>query len=249
MNKIFPSMYSKPENGQIVALIPCWIWVFVLFPMFMPFLGAGLWEQWELSVWLEVGYHVVNGVAMFLIMRAYLKDEWFMLTTDVRYHLKHIALTVGLIAGAELIWLGALHVCGFNVAYMLDFLPLAEMTVSHTPLFLIELQPVFGTIALSVFAPFSICLLFYCLGFAPACNKNPWIAYPCVAAVTLIPCIIDILWRGNAIFMLSGYLIRLPIHLLACWSYQKTNNVWTPIFSLAITNLITSILLHIFMLG
>lgn len=173
MSKTFPPMYSKPTGSKIIALIPFWPWVFVLFPMFMPFLGFGLWEQWEKSVWLEIGYHVINGVAMLLLMFSYLKEEWFMVTIDVRYYLKYIALTVGLIFGAELVWLGALYLCGFNIAYMLECLPVAEMFVSHTPLFLIMLEPIFGTIALSVFAPITICALFYCFDFAPVCYKNP----------------------------------------------------------------------------
>ena len=102
MNKLFPSMTSKPEKIQIFALIPCWIFVFVLLPMYMPFLGFGLWEQWELSVWLEIGYHVANGIVMLVLMFSYLKEEWFMVTTDVGHYLKHVMLTVGLIAGAEL---------------------------------------------------------------------------------------------------------------------------------------------------
>ena len=57
------------------------------------------------------------------------------------------------------------------------------------------------------------------------------------------PPVRDILWRGEAALVLSGYLVNLPIHLLACWSYQKTDNVWTPIFSLAATNLLLSIVL------
>jgi membrane protease YdiL (CAAX protease family) len=59
----------------------------------------------------------------------------------------------------------------------------------------------------------------------------------------LIPAIVDILWRGDAPFVLTGYLVHLPIHLLACWSYQKTDNVWTPILSLVTTNLLLSIVL------
>jgi hypothetical protein len=121
------------------------------------------------------------------------------------------------------------------------------MSVSHTPLAAIEFAPIFGAIALSVFAPISICALFYCLGFAPICNKKPWLAYLCIGIITLIPPIIDILWRGDAALVLSGYLVQLPIHLLACWSYQKTDNVWTPMVSLAITNLLASILLPIFL--
>ena len=236
-------MTSKPETIQIFAIIPCWLWVFVLLPMFMPFLGLGLWEQWELSVWLEIGYHVANGILMLVIIFSYLKEEWFMVTTDVSHYLKHVMLTVGLIAGAELLLLGTLFICGVNIDDMLECLPIVEMSVSHTPLFTVELQPIYGTIALSVFAPISICALFYCLGFAPICYHKPWLAYLCVAAITLIPPVIDILWRGDAAFVLGGYLVQLPVHLLACWSYQKTDNVWTPLLSLVITNLLASIVL------
>jgi len=245
MSKLFPSMCSKPEKGQIIALVPCWLWVFVLVPMFMPFLGLGLWEQWEVSVWLEIGYHVFNGLVMAFLMFSYLKEEWFMLTADAIHYLKHALLTVGLILGAELILLGYLWLCGFNVGSMLNYLPVAEMTVSHTPLFTVDLQPIFGTLVLSIFSPISICALFYCLGFAPICYNKPRLAYLCVAIITLIPPVIDILWRGEAEFVLSGYLVQLPIHLLACWSYQKTDNVWTPILSLAGANLLFSIALPI----
>ncbi|MBE6647408.1 MAG: hypothetical protein E7611_07230 [Ruminococcaceae bacterium] len=248
MNKLFPPMHSKPEKIKIFALIPCWIWVFVLFPMFMPFVGLGLWSQWEISDWLEIFYHVANGVGLLWLMFSYLKDDWFMVSVDFRHFLKHIALTVGLVMGVELLLLGTLYVCGFNIINMLECLPVAEMFVSHTPLFLISLEPIFGTIALSVFAPISICALFYCLGFAPICYKKPLFAYLCIAVITLIPPIINIIWRGGADLVLSGYFVQLPVHLLMCWSYQKTDNIWTPMISLSITNLLMSIALHIFVI-
>ena len=245
MNKIFPPMYSKPEKIQIFALIPCWVWVFVLLPMFMPFLDLGLWEQTEDSVWLEIGYHVSNGILMLLLMFSYFKEDWFMVTIDWRNILKHVLLTVGLILGAELTLMILLLFGGFNIGYIIECLPVAEMFVSHTPLLLVDLEPIFGTVVMSVFVPISICSLFYCLGFAPICNKNPILAYLCIAAITLIPPIVNILWRGDSEFFLSGYLAHLPIHLLTCWSYQKTDNVWTPLMTLTVTNLLLSILLPI----
>lgn len=244
MNKIFPAMYNKPSTSKIIALIPCWVWVFVLFPMFMPFLGFGIWEQYELSVWLEISYHVANGIIALFIISDYLKDDWFMVTTDLRFYIKHIALTVGLVIIAEFVLLGPLTLFGFDIMNMLESLPVVEMSVSHTPLFLIELQPIIGAITLTVFAPISICALFYCFGFAPVCCRKPWLAYLCIAIITLIPPIIDILWRGGAEFVLSGYLVQLPIHLLLCWSYQKTDNVWTPLISLMVINLLASVDLH-----
>ena len=241
-------MYSEPSKTKIIALLPCWLWVFVLLPMSMPILGLGLWEQWERSVWLEIAYHIANGVLLLWVIFSYLKEDWFMFTTDVRYHLKHIALTVGLIAGTEMIFMQTLSYLGFNIHYLMQFLPMVEMSVSHSPLFVIELEPIFGSLALSVFSPISICALFYCFGFAPICTRKPWCAYLCIAAITLIPPVIDILWRGDALFVLIGYIVHLPIHLIACWSYQKTDNVWTPLVSLVATNLLASILLFLLVL-
>jgi len=241
MDKIFPSMQSKPEKFQIFVLIGYAIMAFVLFPMYMPILGLGIWEHEEFGVWLEIVYHVVNGVAMLFLMSSYLKEEWFMVTTDVRYYLKHIALTVGLILGAELVLLGTLALCGLDITDMVECLPVVEMFVSHTPLYVIAHQPIFGTIVLSVFAPMSICALFYCLGFAPACYKETYLGYLSLILVTMIPPIIDIVWRGDTALVLSGHLVQLPVHLLACWSYQKTDNVWTPLISLALSNLLLSI--------
>lgn len=245
MQKIFPSMNSKPEKIQVFATIPCWIWCFILFPMFMPFLGLGIWELMDISVWLEIGYHVANGLLMLWLMFGYLKEEWFMLTTDFRHYLKHIALTVGLVVVAESLLLGTLFLFGFKMTTMLECLPVVEMCVSHTPLLLVDLEPILGTITLSIFSPISICALFYCFGFAPVCYKRPWLAYLCIAVITLIPPVIDILWRNEAALVLSGYLVQLPIHLLMCWSYQKTDNVWTPLLSLAVVNLLASIVLSI----
>lgn len=243
MEKFFPSMHSKPEKIQIFALIPGWIWVFVLFPMFMPFVGLGIWNQKTMSVWLDIVYHAANGLLMLFLMSSYLKEDWFMVTTDFRFYLKHIALTVGMVAVVEVALLDTLHRSGVDVRYMLENLPMVEMSVSHTPLLLIAIEPILGPITLSVFAPISICALFYCFGFAPVCYHKPWLAYLCIAVITLIPPIIDILWRDEAARVLGGYLVQLPIHLLMCWSYQKTDNVWTPLVSLAAVNLLASIVL------
>jgi hypothetical protein len=193
-----------------------------------------------LAVLVLLTTSIQNGIILLVLISGYLKDEWFMVSADVRYYLKHVALTVGLTVGTVLLWTGILFLCGFSFEYICECLPIVEMSVSHTPLFLLQLQPILGAVVLSVFPPVSICALFYCFGFAPVCYRKPWLAYLCVAVMPLIPAIVDILWRGDAPFVLTGYLVHLPIHLLACWSYQKTDNVWTPLISLAAVNLLAS---------
>ena len=168
-----------------------------------------------------------------------------MVTTAFRFYVKHAVLTVGLVVVAELVLLGALKLFGFDITDMLESLPVVEMAVSQTPLLLISLKPILGSIILSVFAPISICALYYCFAFAPICYKKPWLAYLCIPVITLIPSIIDILWRGEVNHVLSSYLVQLPIHLLMCWSYQKTDNVWTPLISLAVVNLLASVVFFV----
>ncbi len=242
MEKIFPNMCSKPEKVKVILIAIFWPLLFVLLPMYMPFIGLGIWEQQEISVWLEIGYHVANCILMLFLIGGYLKEEWFMVTADKRFYLKHIILTVGLMVVAELGLLGAMSFYNFNTGYALEGLPVVEMIISHTPCYTVTLEPVFGTIALSVIVPINICALFYCLGFAPVCYKKPWLAYLCIIFLTLIPPVVNILWRGEAEFYLCVYLAHLPIHLLACWSYQKTDNVWTPLVSLWLMNLLTSVI-------
>ena len=208
--------------------------------------GLGIWDQSEISIWLEIVYHVANGFLLLLVIGSYLKDEWFMVTTDVRFYFNHVMITVGLIAAAEFALLGALYLGGFNIIDALECLPITEMPVSHTPLATIGVQPIIGTLVLSVFSPISICGLFYCLGFAPICYKKPWLAYLCIAVITLIPPIVDILWRDDDIWAVFHYLMSLPVHLLACWSYQKTDNPWTPLLSVATANLLISVFLILF---
>ena len=58
---------------------------------------------------------------------------------------------------------------------------------------------------------------------------------------------LDILWRGDAQLQIPLFLLNLPIHLIACWSYQKADTVWAPLATLSIFNLVTS-LLNIFLL-
>jgi len=102
------------------------VWAFVLFPLYMPFLADGLWEQWQTSAWLEIGFHVINAALMLLIMRSYLKEEWFMLTTDVGFYLKHVGITVGLIAITEAVLLALPYCLGFDITYLINSLPVSE---------------------------------------------------------------------------------------------------------------------------
>lgn len=247
MSKVFPSMHSKPAKYSFFVLIVYWILLIIVLPTNLPLLAAGLWERWEISAWFQIIYYLLNALILAMFMKSYLKEEWFMVTTDFRFYLKHAGLTIAMSVGIVVLTLATVYFGGVSIRHMANGLPLVEMTVSHTPLALLEYRPLFGTLAVTFCTPITMCILYYCFAFAPIAYKRPWLAYLLIPVVTVLPHIVDIIWRDGAQQALSMYLIQLPVHLLACWSYQKTDNVWTPIFTLAGTNLILS-LLQIFLI-
>ena len=238
MKKLFPKMYSRPKNATLISIVSYWAWAFVLVPWWLPYMSFGLWSDRVFASWLDISYHTFNGIMTTVLLKNYLKDEWFMVTTDVGHYLGHGLLTTGLMAVVTAGQIGFCWFCGVDVLYMLNGLPVTEMSVAQTAGYLVSGNPVFGTVCMVIFAPVCLCGLFYALGFAPVCSKRPWVAYLTVTAVTLIPALLDIVWRGDAARVMDVYFLQLPIHLLACWSYQKTDNIFTPMISLSLMNLL-----------
>jgi hypothetical protein len=116
------------------------------------------------------------------------------------------------------------------------------MSVLGTPAWVIAQAPVVGTVCFAILTPFAVAGMFYATAFAPVCCKVRWLGYLTVAVLLLLPVGFKILWRGDAVFTMIIYLVRLPIHWIACWSYQKTSNIWVPIGTLALVNLGTALM-------
>ena len=79
-------------------------------------------------------------------------------------------------------------------------------------------------------------------GFAPVCRRSRWLGYLVVTVVLALPCAFDILWRGETDFMVALFILRLPMHWIACWTYQKADTVWAPVATLTVFNLGTSLM-------
>ena len=100
--------------------------------------------------------------------------------------------------------------------------------------------------SLSLVGPVITAGLFYATAFAPLCVAgHRFGAYIGVAALTALPRLItaSTFWGGWKEGLL--YLTQLPIHLIACWTYQKTDSVWAPIFTLAIGNAFACVTLFV----
>lgn len=242
MKKLFPGMMDRPGNGSIFGIFVYWLFGFVFFPFVMPILAVGSWENHVLLSWIEIVYYLINFLVVVTMMKSYLTDSFFTVRIKTAKFIKTVFLTFALMISAVLMC-GAF--CMFVSGYMLNLLsifPMTEFSVLISPEYLAAINPIFGTLCLTVLSPVSICGLFYAGGFAPVCCKKPWLAYIVVSLLLLLLTGFDILWRGGVESALLIFIFRLPVHLLACWGYQRTDTVWTPIASLALFNLMASVL-------
>lgn len=236
MKRFFPIMNDDTEKGMHFALFAYWIFAFGVMPSWMPLFGDGFWDNLPVISWFEIAYHVINGVVIFIMLRTYFKDSFLNVQLDPKGFLKIVGFSVlAMLAVAA----GLRYCLGRG---MTDIYPIKEMSVALTSGLLVKQQPIFGTICLSLFTPFAVVGLFYVSIFAPVCRRNRWLGYVVVTVLMAVPCALDILWRGQASLIILIFILQLPMHWIACWTYQKADTVWAPILTLAIFNLGTSLM-------
>jgi len=236
MKRFFPIMNDDTEKGMHFALFAYWIFAFGVMPSWMPLFGDGFWDNLPVISWFEIAYHVINGVVIVIMLKTYLKDSFLNVQLDPKGFLKTVGFSVlAMLALAA----GLRYGLGRG---MTDIYPIKEMSVALTSGLLVKQQPIFGTICLSLFTPFAVVGLFYVSIFAPVCRRNRWLGYVVVTVLMAVPCALDILWRGQASLIILIFILQLPMHWIACWTYQKADTVWAPILTLAIFNLGTSLM-------
>lgn len=242
MKKLFPPMKVERPASSLIGVILCWVVAFFVVPFFLiPFASSGMWGSLKETSWVEIVYHILKTGLVLMFFKEFFADSFLYLQISFRECLGCAAVAVGLMIAVILIQAVPMIMLGMPIDYLMNAFPLVEMAVTFTPGYLAYVNPIFGTICLTVVTPISTCGLLYVFGFAPACSKKTWLGYLCVAVVALIPALISVMWMKDMVLFLDMYFLQLPVHLIACWSYQKTDNILTPIFALGMLNLIASL--------
>lgn len=236
MKRFFPIMNDAPEKGMHFALLAYWLIAFEVVPTFIPLLSDGYWNNLPVISWFEIAYHVLNGVVILIMLKPYLADSFL----NVQLDPKRFFMIVGLSALVMLVLAAGVHY--FMGRMAVDFYPVTERIVALTSGLMVQNRPIFGTICCSLFTPFAVVGLFYVSVFAPVCRHNGWLGYIVVAVFMAVPSVLEILWRGNGVYTGLTFLLQLPMHWIACWTYQKADTVWAPVATLAVFNLGTSIM-------
>ncbi len=118
-------------------------------------------------------------------------------------------------------------------------MPLSEMDISMLSSTLVLENPIFGTLCLVLICPVVVCCMYYLTAFVPVCNKNPWLGYLAVTLLTAFPGFCNFITGWDLQTEAVLYLVRLPIHLLACWSLRKTQTIFVPMIIHAANNLVS----------
>lgn len=220
-------MYDSPENGQVVGGLSYGVIAFVV----LPFTFALFFFQRndrQVYVILEYLYQAMNFAMMVTIFLPYLRDSWLNVILSPG---KVIGVSLGaaaVIAVWYIAFLAASRMELFRAADILFFgaMPMTGIELMVLPGEFVLFGGVPAAIFLAVLGPFTTVCLFYATAFAPVCvSGRRGLAYLSVAAMLAVPRFITwfTVWGGWKEIPL--YLAQLPIHWLACWTYQKTDTV------------------------
>ena len=240
MNKMFPLMLDRPEGRQIASGISYIVMTTVFLPWFLILAFSMTSTDQAFGVWFDLGYHALNFAATVIIFREYLAESFL----NVQINLKSVLLTCG---GAVLVIFGyvsLVSILAFSGSEILSLaslsaLPISEVDQFCLPIAIVSEKTLPGTLCMALMTPVTISCLYYAAAFAPVCSNHGWLGYAAVAVLIAVPKIANALTFWNSTEELIIYLAQLPVHLIACWTYQKKDTVWAPILTLGVSNLIT----------
>lgn len=229
-----------PDNSNVVTSICYGVVSLVVAPYLLSFFSLGFELDRNAQAWVQFVYYIINCVAMVIIFREYLQDTFFYIRMDFRSFIPRVAdgTVLMLIVSAVIYGIGYRIE---NPLIMQGIIPTVEIDLLALPSVLMDQQPIVAVFCLVLVTPVTTSLLYYATGFASTFNRSSVRAYIQMALILAIPNIVNGLtfwpWEEEMIL----YLVQLPIHLLACYTYQKADSIWAPIATHMIVNLVACI--------
>ena len=241
MKKQFPQMTNALESSHILCVFALWAVVFLAIPGWLPMIAGGFLENDAAIAWLETGFCALMGIAMLLIMKAHLTDMFQDMRDDWKPIAKASGIALVIMAAWYVISAELLEWMQIDIMFLVEALPISPTNLLMLPGAVVYANPVVGLLCMTLLVPFGVCGMFYASAFAPVCTRSKWAGYPVVAGAVLLAALLDSYWYWETDMAMLTLMVRLPMHLAACWSYQKTDNTWAPVFALAAFNLLTSV--------
>jgi len=246
MQKLFSPMYDHPKTELIITGYIYWFLCYVFVPFGMVMFTIGLTENASvIRAWMEIGYHAVNGLAAVCIMRRYLVDSFYNVSSQTKLFAKTSLFSCMMMVIAAVLEYIMLTINGKSGDIFQAF-PIVDQNLFLLTDTTMSVLPVPATLCMTLFTPITVCCLFYAICFAPTACRRPLFGYASVVILFIAFHGYEYIWHLDMQKAASIFLLRLPVHLIACRAYQKSNTVWTPIVSLSAFNLLTSLAYMLF---
>jgi hypothetical protein len=237
--KFFPDMLERPENEPVVLGLVYWIGAFFLIPAIFTFFFLG-GRIPEYEIWVVIVYHIINFVVALLAYRLHLVDAFINFQINTKEILTIATICALIIFGLRFAINEVLFLSGNEDLAHIAFncMPITEADFLYLPAAVLEAQPLFGILILCFMTPLTVsCLLYGCV-FAPICVKKPWLAYVVTIAASFVQRYMIFVCLHSYEEQMALFWLQVPAHLIACWSYQKTDTIWTPIAVHMIANIV-----------
>ena len=245
MSKNLPVFMERPETQTIGVAAIYSVLCFFSLPFILLLMLGGLERDIVAISWFEIAFHVLNFIVMVSLFKDYLRDAMDTLRFHTKQTLRIVAIAAGLMLAVLALWFALLVGTGSEASYIASFgtVPMSEMDLFCLSANVVLANPVFGTLCMVVLTPVTVSCIYYAVGFVPAYNVRPWLGYLVVAAVIAFPRICNAITFWDPSQQLISYLAHLPVQIIACWAYRRTDTIWAPIILHAVTNLLASLAL------
>ena len=243
MSKRMPIYLERPETQVIGVAVIYSVLCFFSLPFILLLMLGGLERNLYAISWFEIAFHVLNFIVMVSLFKDYLRDG----LDNLRIHKKNIIRTILIAMSLMLVvmelWFALWQRTESTMFFIacFDTMPLSEMDMFSLAANVVCANPIFGTLCMVVLTPVTVSCIYYAVGFVPAYNVRPWLGYLVVAAVIAFPRICNAVTFWDPEEQMISYFAHLPLQMIACWAYRRTDTIWTPIILHAVTNLIACV--------
>lgn len=229
-------MYDRPKTDLIIAAFVYWFLCYIFVPFGIVLFSVGLSEETPVTrAWLEIGYHTINGVLAVCVMRKYLANSSYNIGTEKKMFLKTSAIAALVMTVLGAAGYAVLAISG-RPSDFFHYFPVVDQNLFLMTDTTVRTLPIPSLLCMTLFTPITVCCLFYSIGFAPAACRKSWLGYVSIILLFAVFHAYEYTWHLDAHSAISIFLFRLPVHLIACWAYRKTDTIWAPVLSLSAFN-------------
>lgn len=240
MKKDIRRELDAPETQNAVTTLVLEFPIFFFGTLVLDSLSMGFDDGYAIS-WFEIGFHILCAVASVPLMWEFLSFSWLTVGLDKKIIAKWSfwAMVILFSYSELLLSLTAKGVFGDYSWCASCALPVTTNNLHLSNMGMIGMNPVFGTICALLVTPIVTCCMYYATVFPKNYNVSPWRGYLAVAGVTLLPRVaMGVFGWWDFPSELGLYIVQLPTHMVCCWLYAKTENIWAPIFAQIGANLL-----------